>query len=142
MQYRRDKRLVFSPDLELFNLRLLHDRNAMPPKNGNGAVPSNSRDLVPTGPKEVQVKHRPKGKSNRNEDGILLTTARALVLRNGKHGAMGAGELVSTRHIMGREKLDLLGGELITSYSRLCSSVGRGPRDTIRKGREYTHASV
>ena len=81
----------------------------MPPANGQ---PANSRELVRTGPKDVQVHHRAKGKSVRDADGNLPTTARALILRNGKHGAMGAGELISTKHIAGREKLDLLGGAL------------------------------
>ncbi|VDC01651.1 unnamed protein product [Peniophora sp. CBMAI 1063] len=90
----------------------------MAPKNGNGAAPSNSRELVRTGPKEVQIKHHPKGKSIRDADGNLPTTARALVLRNGKHGAMGAGELVLTKHIAGREKLDLLGEDLATRFEK------------------------
>ena len=38
------------------------------------------------------------------------TTERALVLRNGKHGAMGTGELVAVGRMSGREKFDLLSG--------------------------------
>jgi hypothetical protein len=70
-------------------------------------APPKSRDLVPVGPRHVAAKHHKK----RNENGHLPTTARALVLRNGKHGAMGAGELMLTRKMSGWEKLDLLGGK-------------------------------
>ena len=38
------------------------------------------------------------------------TTTKALVLRNGKYGAMGSGELILLSKIGGREKLDLLAG--------------------------------
>lgn len=41
---------------------------------------------------------------------IKESTARALVLRNGKHGAMGAGELAAPARMSGREKLELLAG--------------------------------
>ncbi|KAI0062875.1 hypothetical protein BV25DRAFT_1855093 [Artomyces pyxidatus] len=80
----------------------------MPPKKP--VKVSESRDLVPVGPRHVSAKTRV---SRRNEDGLLPTTARAIVLRNGKHGAMGTGELMSTRKVSGREKLDLLGEDLI-----------------------------
>ena len=41
---------------------------------------------------------------------IKESTARALILRNGKHGAMGTGELVAQGRMSGREKLELLAG--------------------------------
>ena len=72
------------------------------------ASASNSRDLVRVGPRHVSARHG----GRRNDDGQKPTTARALVLRNGKHGAMGTGELVLSNKISGREKLDLLAGEL------------------------------
>lgn len=69
------------------------------PKESSGA-------LVRTGPKTVQ-KHHKHGKLDDN--GKLPTTSRALVLRNGKHGSQGTGELMVSK-ISGREKLDLLAG--------------------------------
>jgi len=73
------------------------------------AAPSKHTDLVAIGSRQVQVKH-----ANRlDENGLLPSTARALVLRNGKQGAMGTGELMSLRKPIGREKLDLLGGKLL-----------------------------
>jgi len=80
----------------------------MPISKAPGAKLSKSRDLVPVGPRHVAVKHH----NRRNEDGHLPTTARALVLRNGKHGAMGTGELMLTKKMGGWEKLDILGGKL------------------------------
>lgn len=68
---------------------------------------STSRDLVPVGPREVTTKHHGK----RTEDGLRPTTARALVLRNGKHGARGTGEVILLNKMSGTEKLDLLAGE-------------------------------
>ncbi|KAG1746133.1 hypothetical protein EDB19DRAFT_1894277 [Suillus lakei] len=73
-------------------------------------VLSTSRDLVPVGPRQVQVsKHGGK----RDENGLKPTTSRALVLRNGKFGARGTGEVMLSSKMSGREKLDLLAGELI-----------------------------
>jgi hypothetical protein len=69
-------------------------------------VPSSSRDLVPVGPRHLTAKTHVK----RNEDGERPTTARALVLRNGKYGARGTGELMLLSKITGREKLELLAG--------------------------------
>ena len=71
------------------------------------ATPSKRTDLVPVGSRQVQVKHP----SRLDENGLLPSTARALVLRNGKQGAMGTGELMSLRKPIGREKLELLGGK-------------------------------
>ena len=77
----------------------------MPPKKPAGA-PYKSRELVTTGPKEIIAK-RHHGK--RDEHGLRPTTTRALILRNGRNGAMGTGELVSGK-ISGREKLEYLSG--------------------------------
>jgi hypothetical protein len=41
---------------------------------------------------------------------VTGSTARALVLRNGRHGAMGTGEIVALGRLSGREKLELLAG--------------------------------
>lgn len=85
----------------------------MPPRNPAArpppglALPSNRTDLVKVGSRQVQVKHP----TRLDENGLLPSTARALVLRNGKQGAMGTGELMSLRKPIGREKLDLLGGK-------------------------------
>jgi hypothetical protein len=71
------------------------------------------RDLIPVGPKHVQIKHR----SKRDENGLKPSTSRALVLRNGKYGARGTGEVILAGRISGREKLDLLAGTSISSLS-------------------------
>ncbi|KAG2153717.1 uncharacterized protein EDB93DRAFT_1081918 [Suillus bovinus] len=72
-------------------------------------VLSTSRDLVPVGPRHVQAsKHGGK----RDENGLKPTTSRALVLRNGKFGARGTGEVMLSSKMSGREKLDLLAGKL------------------------------
>jgi len=78
---------------------------ATPPPDS--ALPSNSTDIVKRGSRQIQVKHP----TRLDENGLLRSTARALVLRNGKKGAMGTGELMSLRKPIGREKLDLLGGK-------------------------------
>ena len=69
---------------------------------------SKSRELVPVGKREV-FKHKVHGRE-RDENGNKPLTARALVLRNGKYGAMGTGEVVLATKMSGREKLDLLAG--------------------------------
>ena len=70
----------------------------MPPK----------RDLIQTGPKHVSQVGPSEGKKG---SAMRPSSSRALVLRNGKYGAMGTGELVSLRKkLSGREKLDLLAG--------------------------------
>ena len=50
------------------------------------------------------------GRNARESGPQRPTTARALVLRNGKHGAMGSGEIMSpnSTRISGREKLKIL----------------------------------
>ena len=78
------------------------------PKNRPKPVPSNSRELVAVGPREV-FKSRQHGRE-RDANGNKPLTARALVLRNGKHGAMGTGEVVLATRMSGREKLELLAG--------------------------------
>lgn len=81
----------------------------MPPKAAPRPKPplSKSRELVPVGPREVFKKSHGR---QRDENGHKPLTARALVLRNGKHGAMGTGEVVLASRMSGREKLDLLAG--------------------------------
>lgn len=77
----------------------------MPPKENSSSA---ARDLIRTGPREVfKNSDRSKEKLNRPQK---ETTTRALVLRNGKHGARGTGEVMLTSRMMGREKLDLLAG--------------------------------
>lgn len=75
---------------------------------GSSSQQPKSQALVTTGPKEIVQR---KSHTKRDADGHKPTTARALVLRNGKYGAMGAGELVLSTKISGREKLELLAGE-------------------------------
>lgn len=95
------------------------------------AVSSNRTDLVTRGSRQVQVKHP----SRLDENGLLPSTARALVLRTGKQGVMGTGELMSLRKPVGREKLDLLGGKLpsdgIILTEHLALSLKRGPSCTV-----------
>lgn len=50
------------------------------------------------------------------------TTSKALVLRNGKHGSQGTGELMLLGRMTGREKLDLLAGK------RILDCIFRGSR--------------
>ncbi|KAG1809301.1 uncharacterized protein BJ212DRAFT_1448757 [Suillus subaureus] len=78
-------------------------------------VLSTSRDLVPVGPQHVQAsKHGGK----RDENGLKPTTSRALVLRNGKFGARGTGEVMLSSKMSGREKLDLLAEDLVNEHAR------------------------
>ena len=70
-----------------------------------------TRDLVPVGPRDVQISHHGK----RDQNGLKPTTSRALVLRNGKCGARGTGEVMLAGRISGREKLDLLAGMTCSS---------------------------
>ncbi|KAJ3558020.1 hypothetical protein NM688_g1154 [Phlebia brevispora] len=90
----------------------------MPPRQAKKppAAPSNSRDLVTTGPKEIQVAKKHHG-TRRDEHGNRPSTTRALILRNGKHGAMGTGEVVAKGKISGSEKLELLTEDLMSRYS-------------------------
>ena len=69
-------------------------------------------------------------------EGVLRpTTSRALVLRNGRYGTMGTGELVSLRRkLTGKEKLDLLAGtkRLCFAASAIHSTCrGQGPASHI-----------
>ncbi|KAF9263366.1 hypothetical protein L218DRAFT_959393 [Marasmius fiardii PR-910] len=80
----------------------------MPPKASQTPVkPSTSRDVVSTGPKEVVSSKKGGGPT------IRPTTERALVLRNGKYGARGTGEVALTGKMTGSEKLDLLAEDLV-----------------------------
>ena len=72
------------------------------------AKPTTSRDLVTVGKRDVTVS---KHGSKRDKDGRRPTTSKALVLRNGKHGSMGTGEIILAGKMSGREKMDLLAGE-------------------------------
>ncbi len=78
---------------------------------------SNSKDLITLGPRTVAEKRsgRRDAEGNRIE---RPTTTRALVLRNGKHGARGTGEVVALGRLTGREKLDLLAGAYLRMLSR------------------------
>lgn len=82
------------------------DKDTAKPKK---AKLSDSRALVHTGPKEVVVK---KNGTKRDENGLLPSDNRALILRNGKYGSQGTGEIVLSSRPRGREKLDLLAGTL------------------------------
>ncbi len=75
------------------------------PKPAIKAGPS-SKDLVKVGPREVFVDAEKARKLREAKP----TTSRALVLRNGKYGVQGSGEVVLMSRISGREKLDLLAG--------------------------------
>lgn len=86
-----------------------------PPPNKPKPTLSKSRALVPVGPREVFKKHAGR---ERDANGHKPLTARALVLRNGKHGAMGTGEIVLASRMSGREKLDLLAGACVWSNDR------------------------
>jgi hypothetical protein len=108
----------------------------MPPRKPAARLPpgsalsSNRTDLVRRGNRQVQVKH-----PNRlDENGLLPSTARALVLRNGKQGAMGTGELMSLRKPIGREKLDLLGGKPPRDGT---NKIG-DPTLSLKRGPSYT----
>ncbi|KDQ57640.1 hypothetical protein JAAARDRAFT_35330 [Jaapia argillacea MUCL 33604] len=83
----------------------------MPPKPPKSTPPAEakSKELVKVGPRHITAKYAGK----RTESGEKPTTARALVLRNGKYGSQGTGEMVLANKISGREKLDLLGEDLL-----------------------------
>ena len=86
--------------------------NDMPPRRAKGllpspAAPSRHTEIITLGSRQLVAKHS----SRLDENGLLPSTSRALILRNGKQGAMGTGELMSLRKPIGREKLDLLGGK-------------------------------
>jgi hypothetical protein len=93
------------------------------PSSRKPASAPKSKDLVPIGPREVIASKKHTWSSKRDEYGNKPTTLRALVLRNGKHGAMGTGEVAMSRiRMSGREKLDLLAGLFLMSYVR-CSGL-------------------
>ena len=73
-----------------------------------GRPPSASKEVVSLGRRDV-FKNSGAGRPDTFKE--RPTTTKALILRNGKHGAMGTGEvaLLSSK-IGGREKLDLLAG--------------------------------
>ncbi|TRM69506.1 hypothetical protein BD626DRAFT_533140 [Schizophyllum amplum] len=73
----------------------------MPPK-------TNTKDLVKKGPAEIQ-----KSANRRQDAAEKPTTQRAIVIRNGKHGARGTGEVQLANKLAGREKLDLLAEDLV-----------------------------
>ncbi|KAF8444599.1 hypothetical protein L210DRAFT_978319 [Boletus edulis BED1] len=82
------------------------------PKKKPSVAPS--QDLITVGPKHVQKKYSGK----RDENGLKPSTSRALILRNGKYGARGTGEVMLAGRISGREKLDLLAEDLVSQRSR------------------------
>lgn len=69
---------------------------------------SASRDLIAVGRKDVVAKSA----GRRDAEGRRPTTSKALVLRNGKYGAYGTGEVLLASKLSGREKLDLLAGKI------------------------------
>ena len=67
------------------------------------------KEIVATGPK--QLSQTAFATRKRRDFLVRPTTSRALILRNGKHGAIGTGELMALRKkLSGKEKLDLLAG--------------------------------
>lgn len=81
------------------------------PSSSRKPPPGKSQDLVPVGPREVIAAKKHSLTNKRDEYGNKPTTVRAMILRNGKDGARGTGELVMSRvRMSGREKLDLLAG--------------------------------
>ena len=88
----------------------LHCTTTMMPPNKptKSASGSPSNVLVPVGPRHI-VPKTPKlpGKRQLQEK---PTTSRALVLRNGKYGTQGTGEVMLMSKMSGREKMDLLAG--------------------------------
>ena len=77
------------------------------PKPTSGSA---SNVLVPVGPRHL-VSKNPKLSGKRQTD-EKPTTSRALVLRNGKYGTRGTGEVILMRKMSGREKMDLLAGNI------------------------------
>ena len=66
-----------------------------------------SSAIVPTGPKDVWHDGPTR---RRKQGGTKPSTERALVLRNGKEGINGSGEVTIFTKLFGREKLELLAG--------------------------------
>jgi hypothetical protein len=117
----------------------------MPPKLTGKSVKASasksvSRDLVPVGPRHVSTKApghlSSKNQSKRDENGEKPTTSRAIVLRNGKYGARGTGELMLASKLTGREKLDLLAGMRTVVKTVQSDEQGwnRGSRRTVQEG--------
>jgi hypothetical protein len=109
----------------------------------SSASKSTSRDLVPVGPKHVSTKapghlstRVGKNQSKRDEHGEKPTTSRAIVLRNGKYGARGTGELMLASKLTGREKLDLLAGTspVVKPAQFQEFDWNRGSRTTVQEG--------
>jgi hypothetical protein len=111
------------------------EQRVMPPKgrapaSAAPAKSSNSTDLIKREKREVntrgkrevnarggrEVGQARKSSVHKDQFGRRPTTTKALVLRNGKMGAMGTGEMAPFNNkISGREKLELLAG-LCTSF--------------------------
>ena len=70
-------------------------------------TPRQSSAIVPTGPKDVWHDGPTR---RRKQGGTKPLTERALVLRNGKEGINGSGEVTIFTKLFGREKLELLAG--------------------------------
>ncbi|PPQ98770.1 hypothetical protein CVT24_003328 [Panaeolus cyanescens] len=109
----------------------------MPPKVKPKAA-NPSQDLVPTGPRHVSAAAVGKPARVFGEKKKKETTERALVLRNGKYGAMGSGELMLARKMSGREKLDLLAEDMVKKSQHevlapfnleKCLKIARSQRD-------------
>jgi hypothetical protein len=98
----------------------------MPPKGRPPpSAKSNSRELITRGDRSVHSRGKREVNTRGTRDvgaarkstvlkdqyGRRPTTTKALILRNGKQGAMGTGEMtVFGAKISGREKLELLAG--------------------------------
>lgn len=80
----------------------------MPIKDEPPAGGSAKQQLVPVGKRDVFAKSQLK--EGKQEKASKPTTERALILRNGKYGARGTGELMLMSRMSGREKMDLLAG--------------------------------
>lgn len=76
----------------------------IPPKHD--PLNPSSKALVSRGKRDVIHASDAKKRS-----GVKPSTSKALILRNGKHGAAGSGEMALFRNkVYGQEKLDLLAG--------------------------------
>ncbi|KAI0093110.1 hypothetical protein BDY19DRAFT_989781 [Irpex rosettiformis] len=110
----------------------------MPPKKPPAKLLTQrpkSQALVTTGPKEVVQR---KTHSKRDADGHKPTTARALVLRNGKYGSMGTGEVILATKMSGREKLELLAEDLVASYAQALATPFNGQKAIKIAEAQYT----
>ena len=94
----------------IINNLVLLSASTMPPKSKpklTSGSPSNA--LVRVGPRHI-VPRAPKLSGIRQSE-EKPTTSQALVLRNGKYGARGTGEVILMKKMSGREKMDLLAGK-------------------------------